>query len=291
VGPTAAFSSVATGLSVAFNGSGSSDPDGTITGYAWDFGDGSSGVGVSPVHAYATAGTYSVTLTVTDDDNATGTRTGSVTVTAGPAPALAADTFSRTVSNGWGTADTGGAWTISGTASAFAVNNGSGVIGGGVGTYLTGVSTNDVDLTTDATLSVAATGGGAYLSVIARRVGTADYRAKLRYSNDNRVSVYLNRAAGNTETVLTWVTIPNLTVTPGDTLRVRVQATGTGPTTIRVKVWRASTTEPTAWLLTTTDSTAALQNPGHIGFLLYTSSSWTGTAPTSRIDNLTARTP
>jgi PKD repeat protein len=58
------------GIPVQFDGSGSSDPDGTITAYEWDFGDGSSGVGPNPTHVYATAGTYNVTLTVTDDEGA-----------------------------------------------------------------------------------------------------------------------------------------------------------------------------------------------------------------------------
>ncbi|MGB5644342.1 MAG: PKD domain-containing protein [Gammaproteobacteria bacterium] len=56
-----------TGQPVSFDGSGASDPDGTIVTYDWDFGDGSSGTGVSPTHTYQAAGTYKVSLTVTDD--------------------------------------------------------------------------------------------------------------------------------------------------------------------------------------------------------------------------------
>jgi hypothetical protein len=58
------------GSPVTFDGSGSSDSDGTIEAYDWDFGDGNTGSGVSPSHAYAAAGSYTVTLTVTDDDGA-----------------------------------------------------------------------------------------------------------------------------------------------------------------------------------------------------------------------------
>ena len=53
---------------VAFDGSGSDDPDGTITAYDWTFGDGNVGTGESPVHTYAAPGTYDVTLVVTDND-------------------------------------------------------------------------------------------------------------------------------------------------------------------------------------------------------------------------------
>jgi chitodextrinase len=51
-----------------FDGSGSDDPDGTITAYDWTFGDGNTGTGVSPTHTYSSAGTYDVSLVVTDDD-------------------------------------------------------------------------------------------------------------------------------------------------------------------------------------------------------------------------------
>jgi len=85
--PTAAFSAapavVAPGAPVAFNGGASSDPDGTITGYSWDFGDGSgAGSGVTTSHAYAAPGVYTVTLTVTDNDIAalTGTVSHQVVV-------------------------------------------------------------------------------------------------------------------------------------------------------------------------------------------------------------------
>lgn len=59
------------GQPVIFDGSGSTDPDGTIVAYDWDFGDGNTGLGVSPSHTYAAAGAYTVTLTVTDDDGLT----------------------------------------------------------------------------------------------------------------------------------------------------------------------------------------------------------------------------
>jgi PKD repeat protein len=77
--------SAATGETVSVNGSSSTDADGTIASYAWDFGDGASATGATASHAYAAAGTFTVRLTVTDDKGATGSATQSVTVTA-PAP-------------------------------------------------------------------------------------------------------------------------------------------------------------------------------------------------------------
>jgi len=67
--PVAAFTGPASGeedAAVAFDGSGSYDPDGDPLTYRWDFGDGSTGAGVSPDHAYAAGGEYTVTLIVND---------------------------------------------------------------------------------------------------------------------------------------------------------------------------------------------------------------------------------
>ncbi len=53
---------------VNFDASGSSDPDGSIVRYVWDFGDAHRGSGAGVSHTYRSAGTYTVTLTITDDD-------------------------------------------------------------------------------------------------------------------------------------------------------------------------------------------------------------------------------
>jgi len=68
------------GEAVTFDGSGSSDSDGSIVSYSWDFGDGSTGSGAIVTHAFGASVTYQVTLTVTDDDGASGSVTKSVKV-------------------------------------------------------------------------------------------------------------------------------------------------------------------------------------------------------------------
>ena len=56
------------GIAVQFDGGGSSDPDGSISSYSWNFGDGSTGKGRKPTHRYDVPGDYPVTLEVTDND-------------------------------------------------------------------------------------------------------------------------------------------------------------------------------------------------------------------------------
>lgn len=76
-----------TGAAVSFTSAGSSDSDGTIVAYAWDFGDGNSSTAQNPSHTYSVAGTYTVTLTVTDNAGASASASTSATVTeAGPGP-------------------------------------------------------------------------------------------------------------------------------------------------------------------------------------------------------------
>ena len=65
---------------VNFDGSGSYDPDGTITAYDWDFGDGDTDTGMVVNHSFQVSGTYTVTLQVTDDNGATGNVTHQITI-------------------------------------------------------------------------------------------------------------------------------------------------------------------------------------------------------------------
>ncbi|MGY1750350.1 PKD domain-containing protein, partial [Modestobacter sp. SYSU DS0511] len=82
--PTAAFTSSADQLAVSLDGSSSSDLDGRVVSWAWEFGDGATGSGATASHTYAAAGSYPVTLTVTDDQGATSSTTRTLTVTAPP---------------------------------------------------------------------------------------------------------------------------------------------------------------------------------------------------------------
>ena len=103
--PTAVIAASATSgaapLAVTFNGSGSTDPDGTISSYAWNFGDGTTASGSVATKTFNTAGTYTVTLTVTDNRGGRGTSSAVIQVSANLARVLrvASITLSTTTSS------------------------------------------------------------------------------------------------------------------------------------------------------------------------------------------------
>ncbi|MDI3419032.1 PKD domain-containing protein [Streptomyces luteolus] len=89
--PSASFthSCDETTLKCTFDGGASSDPDGSVTAWTWDFGDGTTATGETATRTYASPGRYTVKLTVTDNQDATGSTTKSVRVGPNQAPEAA----------------------------------------------------------------------------------------------------------------------------------------------------------------------------------------------------------
>ncbi|MEN2736308.1 PKD domain-containing protein [Microbacterium sp. X-17] len=290
VAPTAAFTSSATGLAVSVDGSTSSDPDGTIASYAWDFGDGATAAGATASHTYAAAGTYTITLVVTDNQSATGTTAKQVVVTATTGAVLAADAFGRTVANGWGTADTGGAWTATGTAANFSVGNGVGSIAVPVGMTRTerlgAVSSAASDVQASFTVDRAATGGGQYVGLIGRQVGSTAFYGRAWVKAGGAVQIQILEGG----TTLKALNVAGLTWTPGMVLNVRMTTVGDGTTTtMNAKVWDASQAEPATWQVTATSTTAAMQPAGSVGVVAYVSASATDPTTNITVDNFSAK--
>ncbi|TFD07973.1 PKD domain-containing protein [Cryobacterium sp. TMT1-2-2] len=287
--PTAAFTVAAEQLTVSTDATSSADSDGTVRDFAWSWGDDATSAGETAQHTYAAAGTYSIALTVTDNDGATDTTTRSVTVSAPPPvpTGIAADAFTRDVSRGLGSADIGGAWTTTGTASNYSVTAGAAILrataGGRSNGYLDGVSSVSTDVTVTTSLQQPATGAGTYVSLIGRRVASDDYRTRVKVLANGTVQLQLMRGS----TTLQASTVAGLSYATNDQLQVRLQVFGTAPTTIRAKVWRVGTEEPAAWKLSRTDATAALQQAGSIGLAVYSSGSAT-TPMTVSFDSLSA---
>lgn len=67
-------------LAVNFDAFASNDPDGSISAYQWDFGDGATGSGTPISHTYQGIGTFTITLTVTDNEGTTNSLTRDVLI-------------------------------------------------------------------------------------------------------------------------------------------------------------------------------------------------------------------
>lgn len=281
--PTAVVASTTINLSVRFDGSGSTDSDGTVASYAWDFGDGSTGTGAVVTHAYTVAGTYTATLSVADQLGAIGTATATVTVTTPAVPTeIASDTFNRTTTGGLGTADVGGAWTATAGAARQSVTPGTATFattpGTNTGSVIAAATGTSVSVRTTVTLSALPSAGAESVYVTGRRASGQEYAARVRILANGTVGVAAARLTGTTSESLIGaeVVVPGLTYTAGTPLVVRFDITGTGTTTLAVTVSAAGATPPSTPVLTRTDATAALQGPGQSGLLAYLSGSATG---------------
>jgi hypothetical protein len=124
--------------------------------------------------------------------------------------------------------------------------------------------------------------GPVYSLVNGRRIGAEDYSARAKVLATGAVELTVLRSG----TTLSGGTLPGVTLAAGQQLLVRLQTSGTSPTTVRARAWKAGTTEPTTWFATATDSTAALQAPGAVGLSTYLSSSATNGPVVARWDDL-----
>lgn len=296
--PTAVMSVSVNGLAVSGDGSASSDPEGTIARHQWAFGDGATATGAKASHTYAKAGTYTVTLTVTDSAGASHSTNRSVSVTAAaPVPAPdpnpgtsgPTDDFSRTVNGGWGTANSGGAWTAVGGSSAFSVADGRASVqlspSHNREAFLGSVSTTSSTTQVKVSLDQLPRGTGASLTLQGRRVGSSYYGARLRIAPDASALLYALRD----ETALAGAARPLTSAyRPGQEFWLKVSVTGTSPTTVRVKTWADGSAEPSGWQVTTTDDAPGMQRAGSVGVKVHLSSA--GTAPVRvRLDDFSMR--
>ena len=222
---------------------------------------------------------------VTDEDGASAELVQQVQVTVVAEPALlVSDAFGRTVSVGWGDADTGGTWTRQGSSSNFSVAGGTGTIrmssaGSGPLSWLP-ATVREGDMRIKLSRDKAATGGGIYQTVTIRDIpGVGAYRAKVRFLSNGSVAVTLEKVVSGSVSALSAETvIGQVDGSPGKAVWLRLQAQGSSSTSLRAKAYNQGQDEPVNWQLNATDSTAALQAEGRLGLSVYLSGS-AGNAP------------
>ena len=257
------------GTSVTINGSNFSG----ATAVAFN-GTGASGFTVNSatqITANVPAGASTGPISVT---TSSGTATSTTSFTVGTGAVVASDSFNRTVSGGWGSANTGGPWTVLDTPSSWSVSPGAGSINVPATAQrravLGGVSVQDVDLLAKLTLPRCTTPGK---NCDAFLIGHASAG-----SNPAYYRVGVAQGAGSSDIVLRaqrsdGTNLVNdldtgIPAADGAQVMLRVEFQGVNPTVIRARAWLVGTTEPSSWLLDTTDGDSAEQISGTIGVRL-----------------------
>jgi hypothetical protein len=75
----------------------------------------------------------------------------------------------------------------------------------------------------------------------------------------------------------------------GGKLWIRMQAVGTGPTSLQARAWLDGTTEPAAWQVSLTDSSPELQSAGSVGLVTYLAGSATNAPVVASFDDFSVR--
>ena len=262
----------------------------------------------TPTHTSTNTPTRTSTPTVTPTRTPTNTPRPTATPTNTPVPVfdavVAADEFTRSVRNGWASADSGGIYTLAGKSNEFSVDRDMGHMrvpsaGEDRQAQLGSVSARDVDITVQVQTDKVAAGSSLFVVLVARDMSDgSEYFGTLELVPGGKVRVRasLLQGAGGVETVLgTETMVDGLTHQANMPLWVRMQVTGTNPTTLRMKAWSATPTvtpsEPLDWQYTATDNTPALQAAGAVGLRTRIGSAATNAPVTFAFDDFQVLTP
>ncbi len=190
--------------------------------------------------------------------------------TATPAPApLAVDSFSRTVSGGWGATDPGGVYGLAGGSEGFAVDGAVGAMtlksGRSLAATLVDVAAKNVVVRTSVRVSRLMGGSGEDAWVVLRRTATGNaYRLRVRISSSGAVKLRaFKRVRGRTVAISRQVSA-GVTLAPGKRLWIRARVVGANPARLKLRVWKGSH-EPARWQLVVKNGASALAGPGAIG--------------------------
>ncbi|WP_375433214.1 right-handed parallel beta-helix repeat-containing protein [uncultured Friedmanniella sp.] len=208
--------------------------------------------------------------------------TAALALAAGAAPLLvpgqaAADTplvvdgFDRTVASGWGTASTGGAWTVPAYTTMSVANSEakvSGVVAGRTfRAYQAAVSAEDAEVRVDFTLPVAK--DFQYTIESRKQADGSSYVARIRIDSTGKLSLELLRNSAGTLSLLKGSYMDAVPVAVGQKLTMKISTKGDSPVVVQGKVYATGAAEP-SWQTTALDSAAnAVKVPGYTGLTFY----------------------
>jgi hypothetical protein len=202
------------------------------------------------------------------------------------------DAYDRSVSGGWGTADSGQAWTASGgtTSTDYAVGSGYGqhilTTTNATRRSLVAFPYPDIDIVVSLTTSATATGASIYGGPMARYTDANNlYMLRVEFTTANAINLDIRKRVAAVESSLGTYS-STITHVPGTFVRVRLQISGS---TILAKIWPASGVEPQHWHVSVTDT--SLTTSVSTGCRSIAASGNTNTNPQVRYDNLEVLNP
>jgi hypothetical protein len=197
-----------------------------------------------------------------------------VTFAPGSAQGTTTDSFQRTVPSGWGSANTGGWWTLVGSPWSWSIAPGAGKVTVGANgqeqAYLSTFTTQNVEIGEKVVLPRCTgnkTNCGAYvLGRYTPAYNPTYYRVGV-VQGAGRNHIFL-RAQRSDGTSLGKDLDTGIPAADGAVIRLRIDFAGVKPTTIRARAWADGKTEPSTWLLNTTDGNSTEQVAGAVGVQL-----------------------
>jgi hypothetical protein len=211
----------------------------------------------------------------------------------------AQDTFTRTVSNGWGSTDDGWAWTCSGgSASDFAVNGSAATMthnARGVPHFaaLQSLILKDCDISFTVQTPVATiTAGSLYAGLRVRTSGSNYYQYTLILTATAGIAQHYMNFSDSAQ-LFPPTTAPNVTYAANTPIKIRFQIEGQ---IFRVKAWMPNTqSEPQGWdVVWSEDMSSELDNyaPGYLSLYTSVDGANTNTLPiVFTVDNVAVRIP
>ena len=210
--------------------------------------------------------------------------------------AIFEDSFDRSTTAGWGTASTGGDWTVDWGRNAYSTLDSKGRVALAGARSSTSIHSPVIDSTAtesqvDLSMDALAGGNGAYITYVGRQTDSGRYQTEFRVASDGTVTMTVAKRVDGTETVLG--TAPVGTYKPGEALHLRLALDGAdasasqinASTAVRARAWIGDT-EPSAWQVDTTDDDAALAAPGSVGLMTYVSASAGGETVNLDVDSV-----